>query len=309
VKAAIVFPGQGSQGPAMGREWAGHPAWELAERASLALGRDLAALLLREDTAPADTLDVQLCVFVVSMMAWEVLRPALRAPAVFAGHSFGQISALTAAGVLTFDEGLRLAARRGEVTAAASARQPGGMLAVLGLDNAKAAWVCSAAPARCWLANDNAPGQFVVAGAEDSLEPVVARARRLGARKIVRLQVDGAFHTPLMVPAADRFAAYLSAVRFKPGAGPVVSNGDARTVTVPRTWAARLADHLITPVRWRSVQLELARLGAEQLFEVGFGTTLTSLAKRTVPRLRRWNVDSPAAVRELQAAPTAGGGA
>ena len=286
----------------MGASWADHPAWELVERASQALGRDLSPLMKSTDAAPENTLDVQLCLFLASMLAWEGLRTALEEPPVFAGHSFGQLSALTAAGVLSFEEALLLAARRGEVTAAACAQRPGGMLAVVGLPSAKAAWVCSAAPAQCWLANENAPGQFVVSGAEEALQRVTARAQQLGARKIVRLNVPGAFHSPFMLPAAYEFGAYLSALRFQPGSGPVVSNQDARAVTVPQAWATHLADNLITPVRWHAVQLEIARLGVSDLVEVGFGTTLTSLAKRTVPALRRWNVDCPAAVREFAAA-------
>lgn len=298
MKAAIVFPGQGSQGPAMGAPWADQPAWELVDRASEVLGRDLAPLMTGQDT-PANALDVQLSVFLASMLSWEGLRPALDEPPVFAGHSFGQLGALTAAGVLSFEDGLLLAARRGEVTTAACAARPGGMLGVVGLPIAKAAWVCSAAPAQCWLANDNAPGQFVVSGAAEALEPVTARARQLGARKVIPLRVPGAFHTPFMLPAATEFGAYLSTLRFMTSSGLVLSNADARVVTVPRAWASHLADNLITPVRWRAIQLEIARLGLTDLVEVGFGTTLTSLAKRTVPALRRWNVDGPAAIREL----------
>jgi [acyl-carrier-protein] S-malonyltransferase len=304
VKAAVVFPGQGAQGPAMGAAWVGDPSWHLVEDASAVAGRDLASSLLNPEDAPRHTADVQLCVFVVSMMAWEAARPFLGAPAVFAGHSFGQISALTAAGLLSFEDGIRLTAFRGDVTAEAGRREPGGMIAVLGLDNDKAPWACSAAPGECWLANDNAPGQVVLAGTEAGLARAAQRARRLGARKLIRLSVAGPFHTPLMLPAAERFARYLSASTFSPGcpgAVPIISSSDARPVDRPGTWARLLAEHLISPVRWRATQLCLERFEADSLVEVGFGSTLTSLARRTVPGLRRWNVGSPAAARELPA--------
>jgi [acyl-carrier-protein] S-malonyltransferase len=301
MKAAVVFPGQGSQGPAMGSAWASDPAWHLVEHASAVVGRDLAPALVSPESAPRHTADVQLCVFLVSMIAWEAVRPLLSAPVIFAGHSFGQISALTAAGVLSFDDGIRLTMFRGEVAAAAGRRQPGGMIAVLGLDYDKATWACSAAPGECWLANDNAPGQVVLAGTEAGLERAARRALRLGARKLIRLSVEGPFHTPLMLPAAEQFARYLSASTFSAGSTPVISNADAQPVSRPGSWVTLLADHLISPVRWRATQLCLDRFGVDSLVEVGFGTTLTSLARRTVPGLRRWNVASPAAARELLA--------
>lgn len=301
MKAAVVFPGQGSQGPAMGSAWVSDPAWHLVEHASAVVGRDLAPALVSPESAPRHTADVQLCVFLVSMIAWEAVRPLLSAPVIFAGHSFGQISALTAAGVLSFDDGIRLTMFRGEVAAAAGRRQPGGMIAVLGLDYDKATWACSAAPGECWLANDNAPGQVVLAGTETGLERAAQRALRLGARKLIRLSVEGPFHTPLMLPAAEQFARYLSASAFSAGSTPVISNADAQPVSRPGSWVTLLADHLISPVRWRATQLCLDRFGVDSLVEVGFGTTLTSLARRTVPGLRRWNVASPAAARELLA--------
>jgi [acyl-carrier-protein] S-malonyltransferase len=285
----------------MGSAWVSDPAWHLVESASAVAGRDLAPSLLSPENSPLHTADVQLCVFIVSMMAWEAVRPLLSAPAVFAGHSFGQLSALTAAGVLSFEDGIRLTTFRGKVAAEAGHRQPGAMIAVLGLDNDKATWACSAAPGECWLANDNAPGQVVLAGTEAGLMRAAQRALRLGARKLIRLSVEGPFHTPLMLPAAEQFARYLSAFTFSAGSTPIISNADARPVNCSGSWARLLADHLISPVRWRATQLCLERFGVDSMVEVGFGTTLTSLARRTVPGLRRWNVASPAAARELLA--------
>lgn len=297
--AAVAFPGQGSQEPCMGAAWYGHPAWHLVERAEEVLGRPLAPCLLSADDAPTATRDVQVSVFLTSLMAWEALRPVLGTPVVFFGHSLGQLSALTAAGVLGFDDGIRLVAHRGDVTDEVCRRQSAGMAAVLGLDREHAVWACGAAPGECWIANDNAPGQIVLAGTDAGLRRVEARARELGARKVIRLEIAGAFHTPLMLAAVDPFAAHLRTLSFAAPSRPVVSNADALPVESGAVWARLLAEHLISPVSWRSSQLGLARQGVRSLVEAGHGSTLTGIARRTVPQWETRNADSPEAVAAL----------
>jgi [acyl-carrier-protein] S-malonyltransferase len=298
-RAAVAFPGQGSQAPRMGAAWRDHPAWRLVERAEEVLGRRLAPFLLSADNVPTATRDVQVSVFLVSLMAWEALRPVIGLPLAFLGHSLGQISALTAAGVLNFDDGIRLVSHRGDVTDQVCRRQAAGMIAVLGLDRDHAVWACGAAPGECWIANDNAPGQIVLAGTDAGLRRVEVRARELGARKVIRLAIAGAFHTPLMLAAKDPFAAYLATIPFDRPSRPVVSNADALPVTRGDTWPRLLSEHLISPVHWRTAQLRLPDLGIRSLVEAGHGTTLTSIARRTVPVLATRNADSPAAVSAL----------
>ncbi|MDX3224999.1 ACP S-malonyltransferase [Streptomyces sp. ME19-01-6] len=298
-RAAVAFPGQGSQAPRMGAAWRDHPAWRLVERAEEVLDRRLAPFLLSADDVPVATRDVQVSVFLTSLMAWEALRPVLGLPVVFFGHSLGQISALTAAGVLDFDDGVRLVSHRGDVTDQVCRRQAAGMIAVLGLDRDHAVWACGAAPGECWVANDNAPGQIVLAGTDAGLLRVEARARELGARKVIRLAIAGAFHTPLMLAAKDPFAAYLRTIPFVGPSRPVVSNADASAVTSGDTWSRLLAEHLINPVQWRISQLRLPDLGVRSLVEAGYGTTLTSIARRTVPELETRNADGPKAVSAL----------
>ena len=279
MSTAVIFPGQGSQSAGMGAEWKGQPAWDVVERAEDTLGEALTPLLL---DSPLDcTRDAQLAVVLVSLMAWQA-GPVEEAPVAFAGHSLGQVTALMAAGVLDFEAGIRLVAFRAEVTQDAARRRPGHMVALLGADEAQVDAALLATEGRCWLANDNAPGQIVLAGTPEGVAAAVEAARLAGVRKIMPLPVDGAFHTPLMAPAAEALATHLETVAFGPGSAPVVSNGDALPHDGGDGWRSRLADHVVRPVRWRQSVEALARLGATEFVEVGPGRTLTGMVKRIV---------------------------
>ena len=281
---AVMFPGQGSQSPAMGSPWQDAPEWALVEQAEEVLEQDVAALLL--DTDPArlrHTREAQLAVFLTSLLAWEGTKESLGDVTAFAGHSLGQLTALAAAGVLDFDDAVRLVARRGELTQTAADASGGGMAALLGADEAQVENACTAAPDACWLANDNAPGQLVVAGTEAGLEATTEAARAGGVRKVVRLDVDGAFHTPLMQSAADGLADTLAETELTPPSVPVVSNADAEACTDGDGWRARLVEHLVHPVRWRQSLDTLVGLGADTFVEVGPGRVLTGLARKCRP--------------------------
>jgi len=281
VGIAVTFPGQGSQSAGMGAPWQHTPQWKLVTQAEQVLGQEVAPLLT--DTDPArlrHTREAQLAVFLTSLLAWESTKETLGDITAFAGHSLGQLTALAAAGVLTFDDAVRLVARRGEVTQAAADASGGGMAALLGADQAQAVEACAAAPGACWLANDNAPGQLVVAGTEDGLTAATDAARAGGVRKVVRLEVDGAFHTPLMQPAADELALALADSEFMPPSAPIVSNADAAACTDADGWRTRLVDHLVRPVLWRQSVDTLAELGADTFVEVGPGRVLTGLARK-----------------------------
>jgi [acyl-carrier-protein] S-malonyltransferase len=178
---------------------------------------------------------------------------------------------------------VRLVARRGELTQTAADTTGGGMAALLGADETQATAACDAAPDACWMANDNAPGQVVVAGTEEGLATATAAARALGVRKVVRLDVDGAFHTPLMQPAADALSTALASIPMRPPEVPVVSNADASPCTDADGWRDRLVDHLVRPVLWRQSLDTLVALGADTLVEVGPGKVLTGLARKARP--------------------------
>ena len=282
---AVIFPGQGTQGAAMGAPWREHPAWGVVERAEQALGEPLAHLVLAESAEDlARTRESQLSVLLTSLIVWEAARDRITDPVAFAGHSLGQITALIASGSLPFDEGIRLAARRAEATQAAADRHPGKMAAVIGADEAQVLEACGAAPDECWLANDNAPGQIVIAGTPSGIERATKAAGDLGIRRVMPLKVGGAFHTPLMEEAAAALRPVLDTIDFQAPAAPIVSNADARPYGEATGWPERLERHLISPVRWRGCMTTLVdELAATTLVEVGFGSMLAGLAKRGAP--------------------------
>ncbi|HJV09163.1 MAG TPA: ACP S-malonyltransferase [Acidimicrobiales bacterium] len=279
---AVLFPGQGTQTPGMGVPWRSTPAWNVVERAETAVELPLAHLLL-DATAEelSRTREAQLSVLLASLLAWEAIRDQVEAPVAFAGHSLGQITALIASGSLTLADGVALAAARADCTQAAADATPGRMAALIGADVEIAEKACTDAAA--WVANDNAPGQVVIGGTPEGVETATARAGDLGVRRVIALNVGAAFHTPLMQAAADALAPTLAATRFDAPSAPVVSNTDARPYAGAGGWPERLADHLVSPVRWRSTMETLAgELGSTTFIEVGPGNVLAGLAKRTV---------------------------
>jgi [acyl-carrier-protein] S-malonyltransferase len=300
VRVAIVFPGQGTQTPGMGAPWREHPAWKIVEQAEAALGEPLAPLLL---DAPAEQLartrDAQLAVLCTSLVAWEAARPMLGDVVAFAGHSLGQVTALIASGALDLDDGVRFAARRAELTQAAADAHPGRMAALLGATVEQAEEACAAAPGGAWVANDNAPGQVVIAGTPEGVELAVVRAKEIGVRRATSLNVGGAFHTPLMSSARDGLVDVLEQVPFSVPSAPVVSNDDGTAYVDADGWGARLAEHVTVPVRWRASMETLASLGASTFVEVGHGSMIAGVAKRTVPDIPVIACGTPADCEQL----------
>jgi [acyl-carrier-protein] S-malonyltransferase len=278
----------------MGAPWRDHPAWSVVEQAEAAFGEPLADLIL---DAPAEQLartrDAQLAVLLTSLVAWEAVREQVPGPVAFAGHSLGQVSALIASGALPLDAGVRFAARRAELTQAAADAHPGRMAALLGATVEQAQAACEAAPDACWVANDNAPGQVVIAGTPEGVEAGCIRAKELGVKRATALNVGGAFHTPLMRDAADALPDVLDGVTFSAPAAPVVSNLDARGYAGADGWAERSGEHVAVPVRWRESMLTMVELGATSFLEVGHGTMLAGLAKRTVPDVAVRGIATP----------------
>ena len=292
-----MFPGQGAQAPALGQPWIDTPQWALVERAEKATGEELAPLLL---DAPAEALartrEAQLVVFLASLLAWEAAEPSITKAGnvvAFGGHSLGQITALVAAGALSFDDACRLAVARATHTQEAADSRPGRLAALLGATPEQAEDACTAAPGACWIANDNAPGQVVIGGTPEGLDAALERAKEIGVKRATVLNVGGAFHTPLMQAAADAFTSDLAAAPFRDTATPVLSNTDAKPYTDAAGWPERLRDQLITPVRWAATMPALIELGADTFVEVGPGTTLTSIAKRALPDVTRVNLAVP----------------
>lgn len=283
MRVAIVFPGQGTQVPAMGASWREHPAWKIVDEAEAALGEPLSHLVL---DASADELQrtraAQLAVLCTSLVAWEAASAHVDAIVAFAGHSLGQVTALIASGALGLDDGVRFAARRAELTQAAADSHPGRMAALLGATLEQAEAACTAAPDACWVANDNAPGQVVIAGTPEGIEAATTHAKEIGVRRATALNVGGAFHTPLMASAREGLIPVLHDVTFRSPTAPIVSNHDGVAYDGADGWRERSADHVTVPVRWRTSMETLAASGAEAFVEVGQGSMIAGVAKRTV---------------------------
>lgn len=293
-RTAVVFPGQGTQRPGMGTAWREHPAWRVVEDAEALVCEPLGHLLTdADDETLSRTREAQLAILLTSLVAWTALRDRLPRPVAFAGHSLGQVTALIAAGALDLRDGIEFAAVRAAATQTAADRHPGRMAALLGADLEQAEAACAAVEG-CWIANDNAPGQIVVAGTPDGLDAGAAAAREAGVRRVTPLAVGGAFHTPLMQDAVAVLRSHLAPVAMRDAEVPIVANDGADPVTDAEDWRRRCPSHVAERVRWRESQATLARLGATTFVEVGTGSMLAALAKRTVPDVRVVNVAAPA---------------
>lgn len=278
----------------MGAPWAGHESWELVDEASEAAGRDVGHLLLDADADELrHTRNAQLATFVTSLVALDALERTGVEPAVLAGHSLGEYSALVAAGVVAFDDGVRLVAARGDAMQDAADDRPGTMAAVLGLDDDEVAVACARADGEAWVANYNAPGQVVIAGEAAALERAGAVAKELGAKKVLPLPVGGAFHTPYMAPARDRLRKALAETDIRDAERPIFANVDARPHTSGEAWRELLSAQLCSPVRWRHALHAMAEAGTATFVEIGPGAALTGMVKRTVRSARHATVSTP----------------
>jgi len=284
----------------MGSPWVDHPSWELVDDASAAAGRDIARLLLEAGQEELTiTSNAQLATFTLSMVVLDAIERTGLAPAAAAGHSLGEYSALVAVGALAYEQGVSLVAERGDAMAEAASDRPGTMAAVLGLDVDQVDVACRRADAEVWIANDNAPGQVVIAGDAAGVDAAGIIAKELGAKRVMGFPVGGAFHTPLMAPARVRLRKALGDTRFSDADIPVVANVDAQSHTEAADWASLLSAQLCSPVRWRQTMSELGAMGATNLVEVGPGGVLTGLAKRGLPGVAAHAVATPADVDGL----------
>lgn len=291
---AFTFPGQGSQRPGMGRPWQGHESWELIEEASDVAGRDVAALLLDADAEELrDTRNAQLTTFVSSLMVLDAVERLGLEPSFCAGHSLGEYTALVATGALSFDDGVRLVVERADAMHEAGLAAPGTMAAVLGLDDDDVEIACRRADSDVWVANFNAPGQIVIAGSPEGVAKASEIAKELGAKRVMPLQVSGAFHTPFMTAARDRLRVAITAASPRDTEVPVVSNVDALLHATGDEWSSLLSAQLSNPVRWKHCLLTLAAEGVTGFVELGPGGVLTGMAKRTVENSRTISVATP----------------
>ncbi len=264
---ALLFPGQGSHSEGMHEPFREHP---LLERGIELLGFD------PFDSLAEGTRSQQPALFLCSIAQWASREPGEPDPLAAAGHSLGEYAALTAAGAIDFDAAVRLVGARAQAMAAAAALQPGGMVAMLGGEADDVLEL--AMQLGLSLANDNAPGQLVLSGRIEGIDEAVQCAADIGCRAR-KLHVAGAFHSPLMAPAADDLRAALARTPIREPAFPVLSNGSARPFEDVRS---ELSENLLKPVRWREILLELQARGASDFVECGPGAVLKGLVKRTL---------------------------
>jgi [acyl-carrier-protein] S-malonyltransferase len=281
---AVLFPGQGSQAVGMGADVCiARP--DLIGEAGEILGWELGELCLGGPEQELTRTDrAQAALFVVSYALWEAFSAAAgRPPAAAAGHSLGEYTALAAAGVFGFRAGLRLVATRGEAMARAAGLEASGMAALLGADPQRAESLCAARRGeggRLWVANLNAPGQVVAAGGEADLEWAAANARAYGIRRVIRLKVAGAFHSPFMAPAAADLAAALAGVESAPPAFPVWSNHSAAPHGADVGGA--LVAQLTGTVRFEESLRAMAAAGITRFVHIGPGDVTAGLVRKSI---------------------------
>lgn len=304
-RIAFQFPGQGSQSVGMGHALArSYPeARVVFEEADGVLGFPLSRLCWEgPEEELVQTENAQPALLACSIAAARVLKALGVEPGAAAGHSLGEFSAHVVAGSLSLDDALRLVRARGEAMAAAGRKRPGTMAAVLGLDEDAVVELCSTVRRDDEVlvpANYNAPGQVVISGSVAAVRRAIDAARDHGARRALELDVSGAFHSPLMDPAATELAIALDDVEVRPARFPVAANVDGRTVREPDSIRRRLLEQLTSPVRWIACVETLEGSGARLFLEPGPGAVLTGLLRRIDPELEGRAVGDPEAVEEF----------
>lgn len=283
---AYVFPGQGAQYPGMGKEWHDQrpESREWFARANAIMGFDLADVMFNgteEDLR--QTRVTQPAIFVQSVIPAILLGDAFRPDAV-AGHSLGEFSALTAAGALSFEDGLALVRERAMAMQEACERVPGTMAAILGLEDEVVEEACAAVNGVVVPANYNAPGQLVISGTTEAVEAAIERLTASGAKRAVLLAVGGAFHSPLMEPARQRLATAIQATGFRQPRCPVYQNVTGRPEKDPSSIQANLIAQLTAPVRWTQSIRQMVADGVTEFVESGGkGAVLRGLIRKIEP--------------------------
>lgn len=289
-----MFPGQGSQKVGMGKGFL-EQAWArpFAEQASRTVGRDLVQLMLE---GPEDELRntryAQPALFLVGYLAARFLLEQGYAPEVVLGHSLGELTAYTVAGVWTFEEGMEAVALRGRLMAQANEKAPGGMLAVIGADPDILRNVVERSPETLVMANENAPDQIVLSGTHGAIR-YAQEALKGKARRLVPLNVSAAFHSPLMKPAAEEFARFLSTLTFRKPRFPIVVNPTGAWLEDPEALRDSILVQLESPVRFTRMMETLKERGHLRFVELGVGNVLCGLVRRNLPEATCEVVDRP----------------
>lgn len=283
MKKAYVFPGQGAQYSGMGKE-----LYENSDeaRAMFELANDILGFRITDIMFEGTSEDLrqtkvtQPAVFLHSVVLAKVLGVE---PSAVAGHSLGEFSALVVSGALSFEDGLRLVAKRAMAMQRACEAEPGTMAAVLALPDSTVEQVCESVEGVVVAANYNCPGQLVISGAVDAVGEACAKLKESGAKRALVLPVGGAFHSPLMEPARKELAEAIEMADFKTPICPIYQNVDALPHTKPEEIKANLIAQLTAPVRWTQIVENMTADGISSYTEIGPGTVLQGLIRKISP--------------------------
>ena len=292
-KTALLFAGQGAQAVGMGRDLAEQfpSAKTWFEKANAVLGYDLAKICFEgPESELTKTEHAQPGIFLVGWVAFELLKervPGLKFEAT-AGLSLGEFTALTAAGVMSFEDGIRVVRQRGQFMQEACEATRGGMAAIIGLDEAKTREACAEAGVE--LANLNCPGQIVISGPADRMAAACEIAKAKGAKKAMPLTVAGAYHSTLMAGAKAKLDGTLKATTLKAGSVPVISNVTAQAHGTPAEIHQRLVEQVTSSVRWEDSMRHLLAQGFTRFIELGPGKALSGFMKRIDGNAQMLNV-------------------
>ena len=279
---AYVFPGQGAQFSGMGKDLyeSSEEAKALFEKANEMLGFRITDIMFEGSAEELKQTKVtQPAIFLHSTILAKLLGNSFQ-PEMVAGHSLGEISALTAAGVLSFEDGLKLVSKRALAMQAACEAEPSTMAAILGLENEVVEEICANCNGIVVAANYNCPGQLVISGSTDAVNDACEKLKEAGARRALLLPVGGAFHSPLMEPARAELAKAIENTNFNNPVCPVYQNVTAKAVTESDDIKENLISQLTAPVRWTQTMQQMIVDGVTSFTEVGPGKVLQGLVKK-----------------------------
>lgn len=299
MKTAIVFPGQGSQYVGMGLDLIQNSdyAKNIYQKADEILGYQLSEICFN---GPLETLKetryTQPALFVHSALLYDMIKDKIE-PIATAGHSVGEYAALYAAGVFSFEDGLKLVSLRGQLMFQSGIEKPGTMFAVIGLDDEKVEAVCKEITENgngevVVPANYNSPGQLVVSGSRDLLRNSAAKFKEAGAKMVKELVVSGAFHSPLLESSSEKLTEAINSTNFSDAKFPVYLNVTSNPERDSQTIKQALIEQLTSPVKWSQIMANMNKDGIKSFVEVGAGNVLQGLLKRTLTEIEITGIDT-----------------